>query len=373
MKKYIASIFVLQWVFICPVAISQQFEGGTKQDLVPPSFLCESNRKCEFNFKNEQYGISKNGELYRKGSNNYRNKIFKKGDKLKSASLSDTGNIIAVNIANTKQSSRSFGGGIRPDDLDRSYRVAMYNPKSGSLIKEFDLGAFNAKSVTLSSDGQLLYLFGQNVEHGSEKEVRVYNARSGRLVESKPYENDKHVFLATNGFGIKSNYYKIQTIDVNKPQIYNSSDPFSIAEYQISCSNKLVPSKLNGNVGMSQISDKANDQGEMIASALSSHLSKFGLDMVERNKMKEILEEIQFSTLGLTEQEASVDIGKLGVAKYLIFGESERSEESIFFNVRLISVETGTEMSSCTKICRDCEDKDFFEGVLKLAEHWAKP
>jgi len=84
-----------------------------------------------------------------------------------------------------------------------------------------------------------------------------------------------------------------------------------------------------------------------------------------------VLEEIQLSTTGLTESQVAVDVGRLGVANYLIFGRASRNERNISTSMRLVSVEQGQIEATCSMICRDCENQDLYEGFLKLAEHWS--
>ena len=78
---------------------------------------------------------------------------------------------------------------------------------------------------------------------------------------------------------------------------------------------------------------------DIIISELSQIQS---IQLVERQELKRILDEIKLSQAGITDDEASIKIGKIIGAKYLVFGGfMVTMEEKIRIDVRIVEVETG--------------------------------
>ena len=352
---------------------AQNFVPGRSDALQEPAYHCSSEKLCRFSRNDETYSIDRKGRLQRlrSGDRVYRDIVFSQGDSLRGAALSGSGNILAVAVANVTRSRRSFRRGARPDDLDRSFRIDLFSPKSGDWIKGFDLGAFSPRRITLSEDGTLLYVAGVDLERREIKEVRVYNTRRGRLIFSRRVGSVEEVVLARNGLAIGSEAFVLEQEAGALKSTYHSSDRFSAAEYEVSCSQhirKTSPSML----AVETLIDKATGQGEGLAEAAVSELKRNGFSVVERARLKDILQELKLAASGLAESDIAIDIGKLGVADGIIFGSFESVGGNTNGNLRLVSVETGEISSSCTLLCRDCQDRDLYEGVINTVRHWSR-
>jgi hypothetical protein len=356
-------------------SLGQSFLQGQPGGLEGTGITCEISKDCVFRRNNDTVVVTERGQLVRRGEAGFTVDVIGRYEEPTLATISGSGNVIAVALVKETTGRRAFSRKmVRPDDLDRSYRIELYNPRSGSLIKSFDLGARAVRNMALSQDGQVLMVAAQDTERRAINELIAFNARSGANVLTERVDDADDVAIGSNGFAFAG---KALILDSGASSggyaVYNSRDPFSIAEYQVECSSTVagIVDEDADSVGVAQIDDAATQQDAALTDAIGSGLSGSGVRLVERARLREVLEEIQLSTTGLTESEIAIDVGRLGVADYLVFGRADRSERNITVSTRLVSVERGEVNSTCTMICRDCENQDLYEGVLNLAEHWA--
>lgn len=329
-------------------------------------------QSCEFNHGAETYRIDRSGDLSREGRYNYRREVFSREghESLRGAALSAQGNVLALAIANTTNSRRAFAGPARPDDLDRSFTVHLHNPKTGWLIKSIQLGAFAPEGLSLSEDGVLLFMVGQDLERRTIKEVRVYNARSGAQAYARAVGRTQDIRLGSNGFEDSGDAFVVKAPEGAGTRVYHSRDPFSVAEYEISCSGEATKGSLT--LGVALVQDDATNQGEALAGAIAAEFKRRGNKVVERTRLKELLEELQLDMSGLVAGDGKVrDLNQLRAADLLVLGSISSVGGNFNGAFRSVSVLSGQAMSSCNLICRDCLDRDLYEGVMKLAEHWS--
>ena len=382
--RYIVPFLAVFWA---QGSHAQDFVPGRGESLRMPEYQCVSEKICRFDWGEETYSVDRKGRLQRQraGDRVYREKVFSKGDNLRGAALSGSGNILAVAVANVTRSRRSFRRGARPDprraarnprrprpdDLDRSFRVDLYSPKSGDWIKGFDLGAFSPRRIALSEDGTYLYIVGVDLERREIKEARIYNTRRGRSVFTRGVDSTKEVVLAQNGLAIGHEAFVLEQEAGSAKAVYFSRNSWSNAEYDVTCSANIgdtSPTKL----AVETLNDRATGQGEALAEAAVSELKRNGFSVVERARLKDILEELKLAASGLAESDVAIDIGRLGVADGIIFGSFESISGNTNGTLRLVSVETGEISSSCTLLCRDCQDQDLYEGVINTVRHWSR-
>ena len=358
-----------------PCLCAQNILPGEMGDLLtsPYPVCTEVKRACVFSAAENLYQIKK-GNFIRESNGKTHHKIhlLDKGDKILIAALSGGANVLAVAIANQTLSRRAFGFGARPDDLDRSYRIGLYSPKSGSLIKTFDLGAFSPATLELSADGQLVLVAGHDIERREIKEVRIYNARSGRLVHSSDIDDADNIKLYSNGYAHNGKAWVVRVAGQDETVVYSSRDPFAIAEYEVTCSSFVNQATLSDqhSIGILPIIDDGNGQSDIFNTGLITGFKKAGFNAIERSQLKTLLEEIQFSLTGLTSSQQILDIGQLISATHLVLSEAKKTGGNTVVNSRLVTVSSGQINSSCNLLCRDCEQQDLFEGVSKMAGHW---
>ncbi|MEJ2322971.1 MAG: CsgG/HfaB family protein, partial [Gammaproteobacteria bacterium] len=79
------------------------------------------------------------------------------------------------------------------------------------------------------------------------------------------------------------------------------------------------------------------------ADMLISDLSNLqGIKIIERASLQKVLEEQAMSQTGLTDEESAVEVGKLLEANQLIYGAFMVDDDLIRFDVKHVSVETGS-------------------------------
>lgn len=375
-------VALFSWLVLCALFIFLLSNYSFAQSIKPISngvldfgqSSCFEQDGCSFLAGEDRYRITGEGVLNREGGRQYALSIFSERDELVGAALSARQNVLAVAIRNVTRSRRAVAGRMpRPDDLTRRHRIDLYNPRSGTLITSFDLGSLAPRNLSLSADGQVLMLAGQDMDYRRVHQVLVFNARSGVQVHEQRVDDAEGVALGINGFRVDGVSYLIEHRDpISGRVVYNSRDPFSVAEYEVDCSAQISQADAEGeSIGVSLLEDAASGQGDALANLVASQLARAGHQVVERNRIREILEEIQMSTTGLTESQIAIDVGRLGVAHFLVFGETSASGGNINVNLRQVSVETGSLVSSCSMICRDCESRDLFEGIQRMAAHWS--
>ena len=369
-KSASVSVALIFAVLLSGDVLGQELVRDDQATLAEGGTACWGRQNCEFPQGKDTYQVDRTGTLTRSGHRGYRREVFRTedADSLKGAVLSARGNVMAIVVSTTTTSRRAFGGSPRPDDLDRSFRISLHSPKTGWLIKAFDLGAFSPDSISLSSDGDLIFVAGHDLERRSINEVRVYNARSGSRVYNMPVKNPRRVTLGGNGFTDGRSTYTIAASNDAGVRVYNSRDPFSVAEYEIACSSSVAAQGMA--IAVAEFDDEATSQGEALAEAVAAELKRRGFSTIERSRLRDILEEIQLSTSGLATDADTLDVGELGVADVLVFGNIGAAGGNINVSMRSVVVETGETRSTCTLICRDCASRDLYEGIIKLAEHW---
>ncbi len=82
--------------------------------------------------------------------------------------------------------------------------------------------------------------------------------------------------------------------------------------------------------------------GKGLAEIISFELSdENALIVIDRSKRNAALEEINFSLSGLSDEKASLDVGRLLTANYMVFGEIIEMDRKFLVTMKLLDVETG--------------------------------
>jgi len=82
--------------------------------------------------------------------------------------------------------------------------------------------------------------------------------------------------------------------------------------------------------------------GKGISEMISFELRKSpGIDLIEREKRAQILEEMEISLSDLADTETQVEVGKMLTAGYIIFGEIIDMDRDVLISLRMIDVESG--------------------------------
>jgi len=103
-----------------------------------------------------------------------------------------------------------------------------------------------------------------------------------------------------------------------------------------------------------------------LAEIMITELSKVkSLQFVERQKINELIKEMQLAQSGLVSEDSGVQVGKLLGAKYLVFGSYMVFNKKIRVDVRIVEVETGLTVKA-----EEVTDKakNMFKVIKKLSE-----
>lgn len=117
--------------------------------------------------------------------------------------------------------------------------------------------------------------------------------------------------------------------------------------------------------------EKYSALSKALAEIMITELSKVpDLQLVERQRMNALLQEMQLSQSGILSEQASIQVGKLLGAHYLVFGSYMVSfDQMIRVDVRIVEVETGITIKA-----EEITDKvaQLFNIIKKLNEKIVK-
>lgn len=367
------------------VALATSSSGTAEVRLAPtnwrvvPFVGCDSAR-CAFKDPSgaNLYVVS-GGDLVRNsegGGEVYRRTLIEKYERVLIAGLASAGNQLGVVIARERISNRGrsvmSGSAPHPKDVEREYRLEVINPKSGDSVKNFDLGPFLPEGLSLSDHGELILLHGKNLQLGT-REVRIYNARSGKVEHQSTLGKSAKVMLAANGFSIDGASWEVTEGSARAAgkARFNSRDPYSIAEYGVECTSSISESRYQGkSFAVVKFTGTSLEVGQMLSNGLAIKLRSAGLSVVERERLEEVLGEQWTQGTGLTSDFQAAAIGKLTNAQYLAFGGLQQAGTTSSLTVRLVSVEEGNVVTGCEVTCRDCRPDDYQEGLGYLVSEW---
>lgn len=262
------------------------------------------------------------------------------------------------------------GGRLSPEQVQRQYTVSIRNPKTGDEIKAVDLGMLKPSLIALTATGDYLWVAGEERQL-RRLEVRAYNTRSGKMEHSTTADRNAQVGLYERGFRVASTFYAADLDTGGAVRRHNSPNSFSIAEFTVRRSAGLSPKTMgDGMVGVVGFQGGSPELREMLESALAIKVSSAGIKVVERKRLKDLLEEARFQNLGLTDSSKAAELGRLANAQYLLFGQLQTTGSVSSLALRLVGVEDGTLKNGIELECRDCTPDDYLQGLTFLMQDW---
>jgi hypothetical protein len=291
---------------------------------------------------------------------------------LAAASRSRNQLVMALEMASVATSALFQGGGFSPDAVQRQYWVTVRNPKSGEEIKAIDLGMLKPTGLSMTDTGDYLWVAGDELQL-RKREVRMYNTRSGKQEHNTSLEKNANVRLYERGFQVASTYY---AADLNQAAgagriKHNSPNSFSIAEFTVTRSASLSLAEMKDAViAVVGFQGATADLREMLEGSLALKLGAAGFKVAERQRLKELLQEVQFQNLGLTEGSKATELGKMLNAQYLLFGQLTTAGTMTSLALRLVGVSDGALKNGIELECRDCQPDDYLQGLTFLMQDW---
>ena len=264
-----------------------------------------------------------------------------------------------------------FNGGLMdPASVHRQHWLSIRNPKSGEEIKAIDVGMFRPLALGMTAAGDVVWTSGDELQL-RRREVRAYNARSGKLEHSTSAERNASIRLFENGFQVGSAFYARELAPVNAVRKHASPNAYSIAEFTVRRTTGISTTALGHRaIGVVGFQGVMPELREMLEGALAIKLGAAGFTVVERQRLKDVLQEARFQSLGLTDAAKAVELGKLVNAHFLLFGQLQTAGTVSSLALRLVAVEDGTLKNGIELECRDCTPDDYLQGLTFLLQDW---
>jgi hypothetical protein len=342
------------------------------------AFPACSGGECSFEDRTgaNRYALSA-GTLTRssRGSEVYRLPLTGRSEKALLAGISGARNQLVVVIARERMSIRGRSGfttaDIHPKDVEREHRLVILNPKSGDTVKFIDLGAFRPQELALSEYGEQVLLCGLDLRLRT-REIRIYNARSGKLEHDRRVEHPAdEVVLAADGYEVAGEAWRLAAPGPETIRRFSSRDPYSIAEYRVECTGLLGGARYEaGKLAVLKFEGADYEVGQMLANGLTLKLRSAGFTLVERQRIEEIADEQYLQTTGFTAEEEAVEIGRAANAHYLALGSLRQAGTTSALAVRLVGVEDGAVVDGCEATCWECRPDDYHEALSNLVATW---
>jgi hypothetical protein len=281
--------------------------------------------------------------------------------------------VIAFELASIPTSALISGGAFAPDTVQRQHWLSVRNPKSGEEIKALDLGMFRPTGLAMSANGDYLWVAGDELQL-RRREVRLYNTRSGKQEHLMPLDRRANVRVYENGFQVASTYYAGEAAASGAGKVkHNSPNPFSIAEFTVTRTASLSIADMKDQViAVVNFQGSTPELREMLEGSLSLKLGAAGFKVVERQRLKAVLEELQLGNLGLTDSSKAPELGRLLNAQYLLVGQLSTAGTMTSLGLRLIGVTDGSIKNGIELECRDCQPDDYLQGLTFLVQDWTQ-
>ena len=99
------------------------------------------------------------------------------------------------------------------------------------------------------------------------------------------------------------------------------------------------------------------DLGELLSVSIIKCLQKQeDINVIEREKIIQIMEELKIGSSELAAQETRLKLGQLVGAKYMVFGGYQQVGDLVRLDLRLVEVETGRIINTAQKIISNSAD-----------------
>jgi hypothetical protein len=265
-------------------------------------------------------------------------------------------------------------GSLSPETVQRKFTLTILNPKTGAEIKGIDLGMLKPDGLSLTPAGDFAWITGEELQL-RRREVRAYNTRSGALEHVTPSARNVKAQLFDSGFAVGGTFYGVESARATAGGVrrHTSANPYSIAEFAVRVATPLQRDAVADQaVAVIAFEGVDGDVREMLESTLAVKLGAAGLRLVERKRIKELLQEAQFQNLGITDSKSAAQLGRMANARLLAFGSLRRTGSITVIALRVTGVEDGVVHAAVELECRDCTPDDYVQGVGFLVNDWVE-
>jgi TolB-like protein len=111
------------------------------------------------------------------------------------------------------------------------------------------------------------------------------------------------------------------------------------------------------------------DLGELLSSEIIGRLSeKLGVQVIERQKLLNVLQELKLGSSELTEESVRLKVGRILGARQMVFGSYLVSGTSMRLDLRLVDVETGRILKTAKKTVTAGDVNSWVEAAGEAAD-----
>ncbi len=110
------------------------------------------------------------------------------------------------------------------------------------------------------------------------------------------------------------------------------------------------------------------DMGEFLSAGIIQVLQeRAGLDVVERERIVQILEELRLGSGELASQDTRLRLGRMAGARCMVFGGYQEIGGKVRFDLRLVDVETGKVLATSSRTVASLSMDEWLPAVQQAA------
>jgi TolB-like protein len=260
----------------------------------------------------------------------------------------------------------------RPGDLVRQNRIIAYDWNTGLEVKRVEY-----------PDGPPRHLvLGPGTNHvvaipDEDPRLNLVHLERGEIVSSVPVDGTPTALTLSEddqwlGAGTEEGHVVVWTIQRRGPPEASDQEadlPSLSGRIRVlSKKTPAIPADTSADLAVLPFQSRGDSTqiADMCSNVLTSQLaSAEHLTLLERERIDEILSELQLQASDLTQSDGA-RIGRLLNADYLILGSLNVVDTTYLFNARLLRVETSEITAGRRVICEECEGKDIFDALHLL-------
>ncbi|MFQ5825537.1 MAG: CsgG/HfaB family protein [bacterium] len=288
------------------------------------------------------------------------------------ASTNRASNIFVVGLQEVALPKGGLRGRARPTDLIRQNMVLAYDWNSGIEIKRVKFPYGTVKKIALGPGNDHVAVI-----NNKNKNITLIDLRKGELgVSVTMNENPKVLAISDDdtwlAAGTKNGQISVWELQFRaRPTAETISSSLPTLSGRIRTQTNLGPALTPGvPVTLAILNFEAKGVSQSVADIgldlLSSSLANFDyITLVERNKIKDVINELKLQLSGLTEENGA-EVGKILNADMVLLCSVGALGSSYIFNARLIDVETARVVKGRQVNCEECRDQDLFDAINLL-------
>lgn len=291
------------------------------------------------------------------------------------ASTNRSANVFIVGLEEVALPKGGLSGMARPGDLVRTQTIIAYDFNTGIEIKRIKFPYSAVSLIAMGPGNDHAAVVAKGATH-----IRLTDFRKGEFGATVSLEASPTAIAVSENDGYLAAGYADGIVAVWSLEFIGSRIATSEGEAalptlggRIRPTSQLSPALQPGSpVTMAILEFSSKGVGKDISSTcLEIMATGFAnvphITLVERSRIKDIIDELELSLTGLTESDG-IRVGKMLNAGYVLLCSVGALGSSYVFNARLVNVETGVVEAGRGVICEECRDQDIFDAVNMLVQ-----